>query len=252
VECAVSTTTPADAHPLDNPVWSSLSAAHAGLADFAEVAGGRAGCYQRDVCPFGALADTRNPSSWSALAYLLEGRDVFLIIDPNGIPGGWEVTGTIPGVQMDGSSLEPAADGELVRLGPVDVSEMLDLVKRTRPGPFLPRTIEMGTYLGLRREGSLIAMAGERLRPTGWTEISAVCTAAAFRGQGTGTRLVRAVAAAIRARDERPFLHVAATNDRAIRLYLTLGFELRRTVSFTSVREQPDWSRRVPTPEHRP
>jgi ribosomal protein S18 acetylase RimI-like enzyme len=235
---ALNTVTPVDSHPLDNPVWSSLSAAHSLLADLGQVAHGRAGRYQRAVCPFGAVADSRDASSWSALADVLEGQSVALIIDPDEVPGGWEVIGTIPGVQMDGTPLEPAACSELVPLQRHDVPEMLALVEQTRPGPFLPRTIEMGTYLGLRRQGSLIAMAGERLHPAGWTEISAVCTKAAFRGQGIGTRLVRAVAAAIRDRDERPFLHAAATNDRAIRLYRSLGFELRRRVSFTSVREQ--------------
>jgi ribosomal protein S18 acetylase RimI-like enzyme len=230
--------TPIDSHPLDNPVWSSLSAAHSRLADLGEVDGGRAGRYEREVCPFGAVADPRDKSSWSALAGLLEGRGVFLIIDPDEVPRGWEVTDTIPGVQMDGTGLEPAADAELTTLGPPDVPEMLALVGRTRPGPFLPRTIEMGAYVGLRRGGSLIAMAGERLNPTGWTEISAVCTDAAFRGQGIGSRLVRAVSAGIRDRDERPFLHAAATNETAIRLYLAMGFVLRRTVSFTGVRQQ--------------
>jgi predicted GNAT family acetyltransferase len=138
---------------------------------------------------------------------------------------------------MDGTAVEPAADAELTPLRPSDVPEMLALVGRTRPGPFLPRTIEMGTYVGLRRGGSLVAMAGQRLNPAGWTEISAVCTEAELRGQGIGTRLVRAVSAAIRDREERPFLHAAATNVGAIRLYRSLGFELRRTVSFTGVRE---------------
>jgi ribosomal protein S18 acetylase RimI-like enzyme len=234
---------PVDAHPLDNPVWSSLSAAHVALADLALVDGGTAGRYQRDVCPFGALADARDPSAWSALAGLLAGRSVALIIEPGEVPAGWEVTGTIPGVQMDGTRLEPAVDPELLPLHPGDVPEMLALVERTRPGPFLPRTIEMGTYLGLRCHGSLVAMGGERLHPVGWTEISAVCTEPAFRGQGIATRLVRAVAAAIRARGERPFLHAAATNEQAIRLYRSLGFDLRRTVSFTSVREQQQGSR---------
>ncbi len=230
--------TPVDAHPLDNPVWSSLSAAHSRLADRAEVDGGQAGRYQRQVCPFAAVAETRDQSCWSALAGLLEGRSGFLIIDPDEVPRGWEVTETIPGVQMDGTRLEPAGDAELITLRPPDVPEMLALVGRTRPGPFLPRTIEMGTYVGLRRGGSLIAMAGQRLNPVGWTEISAVCTDVEFRGQGIGTRLVRAVSASIRDRDERPFLHAAATNETAIRLYLAMGFELRRNVSFTAVRER--------------
>jgi predicted GNAT family acetyltransferase len=113
---------------------------------------------------------------------------------------------------------------------------MLQLVERTQPGPFLPRTIEMGTYLGVRHQGRLVAMAGERLRPPGWTEISAVCTDPVVRNQGIGSRLVRAVAADLRERGDRPFLHAAATNTSAIRLYLSLGFVLRRTVTFTILR----------------
>jgi predicted GNAT family acetyltransferase len=113
---------------------------------------------------------------------------------------------------------------------------MLALVERTKPGPFLPRTIELGTYLGIRRAGALVAMAGERLHPPGWTEISAVCTDPGHRGQGLGTRLVHAVAAGIRARDETPFLHAAATNTSAIRLYESLGFRLRKEVTFLAAR----------------
>ena len=113
---------------------------------------------------------------------------------------------------------------------------MLDLVQRTRPGPFRPRTIAMGTYLGIRRGGRLVAMAGERLHPTGWTEISAVCTDDEHRGQGLATRLVLAVAAGIRDRGDTPFLHAAATNVDAIRLYAALGFRLRRTLTFGAVR----------------
>ena len=234
----MSPTAPIDAHPLDNPVWNSLGAAHLSLAELAAVEGGQAGRYQRDVCPFGALAHARDASAWVALDQLLEGQSVFLIIDADDVRPDWEITAEIPGVQMDGSRLEPAGDPDLRLLQTADVPEMLALVARTRPGPFLPRTIEMGAYLGLGPQGSLIAMAGERLHPAGWTEISAVCTDAAFRGQGLGTRLVRAIAMGIRARDERPFLHAAASNETAIGLYLALGFEVRRRVSFLSVRKR--------------
>jgi predicted GNAT family acetyltransferase len=112
---------------------------------------------------------------------------------------------------------------------------MLDLVARTRPGPFLPRTIELGTYLGIRRGGALVAMAGERLRPPGWTEISAVCTDPAHQGQGLATRLVHAIAAVIRDRGETPFLHASADNTGAISLYESLGFRLRRTLDFCAL-----------------
>ena len=138
------------------------------------------------------------------------------------------MTFSLDGVQLVDDGLAAAPDPEAVRLGPADVPEMLDLVERTRPGPFLPRTVELGTYLGIRRNGALIAMAGERLHPPGWTEISAVCTDPDFRGEGLATRLILAVAHGIRERGETPFLHTAASNTNAIRLYESLGFRLRR------------------------
>ncbi|WP_442874812.1 GNAT family N-acetyltransferase [Amycolatopsis sp. NBC_00345] len=128
-----------------------------------------------------------------------------------------------------------AEDFAVVRLGEADVPEMLDLVARAQPGPFLPRTVFLGTYLGIRHEGALVAMAGERLHPPGWTEISAVCTDPAFRGRGLAARLVRAVGAGIRARGETPFLHAAASNVNAIRLYESLGFRLRREMIFSAL-----------------
>jgi ribosomal protein S18 acetylase RimI-like enzyme len=143
------------------------------------------------------------------------------------VPDGWATVGAGQGVQLVDTALRSEAAPEAVRLGPGDVSEILELVARTRPGPFLTRTVQLGTYLGIRHRGRLIAMAGERLRPAGWTEISAVCTDPAHRGKGLATRLVRAVAAGIRERGETPFLHAAATNTRAIRMYESIGFTPR-------------------------
>jgi ribosomal protein S18 acetylase RimI-like enzyme len=152
------------------------------------------------------------------------------------VPEGWEITFRIEGVQLVDDGLDAAPDPEAVRLGRADVPEILDLIARTQPGPFLPRTIEMGTYLGIRRDGALVAMAGERLHPPGWTEISAVCTDPAARGQGLATRLIGAVAHGIRQRGETPFLHTSAANTSAIRLYESLGFRLRRTTAFLAAR----------------
>jgi predicted GNAT family acetyltransferase len=132
--------------------------------------------------------------------------------------------------------MDAVPDDEAIVLGPADVPEMLALVERTRPGPFEARTVELGTYLGIRREGELVAMAGERMRPPGWTEVSAVCTDPRFQGQGLGGRLVRAVAVGIRARGEVPCLHAAATNTGAIKLYESLGFVTRRTIDFVGLR----------------
>lgn len=140
------------------------------------------------------------------------------------------------GVQLVDAGVEATSDGETVRLGPGDVPEMLDLAARTRPGPFLPRTEELGVYLGIRRGGALVAMAGQRLHPPGWTEISAVCTDERWRGRGFASRMVRVLVAGIRARGETPFLHAVADNTGAIRLYEALGFCLRRTIVFSAVR----------------
>ena len=135
--------------------------------------------------------------------------------------------------QMIGSDAIGGPDPEAVILASADVPDMLELVAATQPGPFLERTIELGTYLGLRREGTLVAMAGERMHLDGWTEISAVCTLPAFRGQRFASRLVNDLIARIRTRHERPFLHVMTSNTPAIAVYEALGFTARRSATIT-------------------
>ena len=217
------------AHPLDNPLWTALAGPQAYLA----VRRGRAVRFPSDVSPFAAV----DGDGWDDLAALAgAGGTVVVPAAPEEPPSGWELVGAIPGVQMDGSGLDVAAYPEAVRLGPADVPDMLDLVARTEPGPFLPRTIVLGAYLGIRRGGALVAMAGERMRPPGWGEISAVCTDPAHRGQGLAGRLVQAVGAVIRERGDVPFLHAAAANAAGIRLYEKLGFTLRREILFAALR----------------
>lgn len=221
---------------LDNPVWAALNGPQAHLGEVH----GQAARYHPDVAGFVTLRPGPDERAWYDLLVLAEpGAEIALTGTDALPPPGWEVTVAIPGVQLVDVAVCAEPDAEAVQLGPPDVPEILDLVARTEPGPFRKRTIELGTYLGIRREGQLIAMAGERLHPPGWTEISAVCTDPAYRGQGLATRLVRAVAAGIRARDETPFLHAAADNPYAIRLYEHLGFTLRRTTTFRAVRIPP-------------
>jgi ribosomal protein S18 acetylase RimI-like enzyme len=218
---------------LDNPAWHALGGPHRRFCD----SYGAARRYRTDVSVFHALPAGADAQAWSDLAQLV-GPDVELSLSGPSIqpPPGWTVLGSGEGVQMLAERLEPAPDDEAVLLTPDDVPAMLDLVERTKPGPFRPRTIELGTYLGIKREGRLVAMAGERLHPPGWTEISAVCTDPEFRGQGLAGRLVRAVAHGITERGERALLHAAATNTNAIRLYEQLGFVLRRRTTFVALR----------------
>ncbi|MCX4553344.1 GNAT family N-acetyltransferase [Streptomyces sp. NBC_01387] len=226
-------------HPLDNPVRASLTGPHARFAERR----GRVLRYPAGVSPWFALPDTPDASDWADAAALAgPGGAVTLTAFRRPPPDSWERTFHAEGVQLVDDGVEAAPDPEAVRLGADDVPEMLELVARTRPGPFLPRTVELGTYLGVRREGVLVAMAGERLHPPGWSEISGVCTDEAVRGQGLGSRLVRAVAHEIRERDETPFLHASAANTDAIRLYESLGFRLRRRTSFLSALVPPQRS----------
>ncbi|MGJ5892658.1 GNAT family N-acetyltransferase [Streptomyces sp. V2] len=220
------------AHPLDNAVWTALDGPHAHLAERL----GRAARYPADVYAFAALDDPADPAAWTDLHRLVGPATAVRIKPVDAVPDGWELIRAGYGVQLVDTSLRAEPDPEAVRLGADDVPEILDLVGRTRPGPYLKRTILLGTYLGVRREGRLVALAGERLRPPGWTEISAVCTDPAYRGRGLATRLIRAVAAGIRERGETPFLHAAAGNVNAIRLYESIGFEVRRSSRIVEVR----------------
>lgn len=216
---------------LANPGHAALTGPDAHLAERR----GRALRYAGgDVCPFVGLPDDASERDWADLAALLGpgGMAGFAAFSPVPPPG-WEVAFRVEGVQMTGDGVAGEPDPEAVPLGPADVPEMLDLVGRTRPGPFLQRTVAMGGYLGIRRGGALVAMAGERLHPPGMTEISAVCTDPAFRGQGLAGRLVQAVAAGVRARGELPILHAAGDNAGAIRLYASMGFRVEREVVFT-------------------
>ncbi|QNS08598.1 GNAT family N-acetyltransferase [Streptomyces xanthii] len=221
---------------LDDPVGASLRGAHAHLARRR----GEAFTYQGDVATFAALPAAPDAAAWAELAALLgPGELADLFSSPATPPRDWEPVFSLDGLQLTGpvgGEQGSADESGVVELGPADVPDMLALVERTRPGPFRPRTHELGTYLGVRAGGSLVALAGERLRPPGWTEISAVCTAPEARGRGHAARLVRALSARIEARGERPFLHVAASNTAAVTLYERLGFEVRRPVTFRGFR----------------
>nr|WP_062339407.1 GNAT family N-acetyltransferase [Herbidospora sakaeratensis] len=211
-------------HPLDNAIHAALSGPHAHLAERR----GNALRYPSDMSPFMALPDIPAAADWADLAALAApGTKVTLSGPAAEPPAGWRVEARVPLLQFVDDGIAAAPYDEAVHLTETDVPDMLALAELTEPGPFLKRTIEMGAYLGVRRGDRLVAMAGERLRVPGWTEISAVCTDPGWRGRRLGTRLLLAVADGIRARGETPFLHVLESNVNAVRLYESLGFRLR-------------------------
>ena len=223
-----------DAAVLDNPVWHALIGPHASFA----IGDDLVRRYPADVAPFVAVRTWEDPRVWDALADLVgSGADIGLAGTDELPPAGWEILGRGDGVQLvQTDALQPRPFAEAVELGSDDVPEMLALVGRNEPGPFRPRTFELGRYIGIRRDGCLVAMAGERLHPEGWTEISAVATDVEYRGQGLASRLVLDVAFHIQERGDRALLHAAATNVGAIAVYERLGFVLRRHTTFSFVR----------------
>jgi ribosomal protein S18 acetylase RimI-like enzyme len=223
---------PTDEAALDNPAYASLCGAHARLAQVR----GRARRYPADVAPFLALPSPPSAQDWQDAADLVPpGTYVAGRYGAGALPEDWRPVQAFDLVQMIEERVTGADCEEAIALGAADVPEMLELVAQTEPGPFLRRTIELGDYLGIRRDGVLVAMAGERFHPDGWTEISAVCTNPGHRGQGLASRLMGALIASIQRRSERAFLHVMSTNTGAIGLYEELGFRVRQTATLTVV-----------------
>lgn len=254
--------------PLDNPVWQALTSRHAHLAAGA----GRARRYRDRVSVFWAV-DRPEPDAWRELrALALDGgrRDgddgggagdgddgwggQVVLIGPTSDPRpDWPVRWQLDGFQMVLDRLvEVPVPSDVRRLGPDDVDAMLELVEQTRPGPFLPGTIEMGDYHGVVRDGRLLAMAGQRFHlggghdghadgmgggsgsGGGFHEVSAVATHPDVRGQGIAAGLSTLVAQGIVADGDLPFLHVVGTNTGAIRVYERLGFRVRTPYLFTA------------------
>ncbi|MFB9644445.1 GNAT family N-acetyltransferase [Microbacterium terregens] len=223
-----------DATVLDNAAWHALSGPHARFAEGDDLVRR----YQSDVAPFVAVRSWDDARVWDSLIDLVgHGAEIGLSGGVPDFPDGWEELWRGEGVQLvETDALHPVPDPETVLLGVADVPEMLALVERNQPGPFLPRTHELGRYIGFRREGRLVAMAGERLHPAGWTEISAVSTDDAYRRQGLASRLVLDAAFHIQQRGDRALMHAAATNVGAIAAYERLGFALRSRTTFAGVR----------------
>jgi ribosomal protein S18 acetylase RimI-like enzyme len=220
---------------LDNPIWHALSHQHEHFSEGSD----QARRYFPEISPLAGTVDT-SPTSYLQLAGMLRSEQVaglFLEEPPSALPG-CEIVHGLPLHQMvwEGGHVTAANPGEL--LDKNDAPEMLALAEMTKPGPFAMRTIELGRYTGIRKSGKLVAMAGERLRLPGYTEVSAVCTHPDHRGHGYASDLVVATVETITQRGDVPFLHVAAENSSAIRVYEKLGFRTRRILHLAVVKRK--------------
>ncbi|MCK1596688.1 GNAT family N-acetyltransferase [Bradyrhizobium sp. 164] len=221
---------------LDRPIWSALTTRQKHLAE----GGPRALRYPVDMTPFADMIDL-SPASFAALGDLMTGSQVAALFTPEpvDVPAGFKVVLAETGEQMIGSPADsPLRDAEIVTLGPADVPAMMALTELTKPGPFALRTHELGTFFGIRAGGELVAMAGERMKPGNFTEMTAVCVHPDHRGRGYAQALLAAVARQIEARGEIPFLHVFSNNASAIALYQRQGMRIRRRLHVTALMKQ--------------
>ncbi|PXA83164.1 GNAT family N-acetyltransferase [Nostoc sp. 3335mG] len=220
-------------HPLDRPIWNTLTGGWAHLAEGRD----RAFQVERDHGPFAAPADF-SPENVDALRALSGAAGELWLVEAGPLPAlpGFVILREADLTQMVAETITPGEpDFEVEELGEADAAEMLALATLTKPGPFLSKTHRLGRFIGVKRERKLVAMAGERMRMPGFAEVSGVCTHPDHRGRGYAAGLMRLAAQRMLDQGETPFLHAYASNTAAIGLYETLGFRIRRDVRLTVV-----------------
>ena len=215
--------------PLDRVAWSALTTRQAHLA----LGDARAWRLDPAYGLFAAAAD-RSAANLAALADLVRATGPAAFFEghpPDAVPG-LKITPGAPISQWWAPAprlLEPAFAA--IDLTDADAPEMLALARLTEPGPFFARTHQLGGFVGVREGGRLVAMAGERLKVPGHTEVSAVCTHPDHRGRGYAAGLMSVVMRRIAARGEVAFLHAYDHNMAALELYERLGYRRRRAVA---------------------
>ena len=218
-----------DPKQLERPIWSALTTTHASFA----LGNDLARRYPPDISPMAAVRDVSQDPCLQSLTKLLAPGDVVGLFSTEQVPADRNLAVIAQKVidQMVYERGEAASiSGVVVKLTPADVPEMLHLAELTKPGPFAARTIALGSYIGIRSGGQLVAMAGERMKFDGFTEISAVCSHPDHRGRGLSSLLVSTLMRQILERSETPFLHVFDDNTSASALYRKLGFTRRRSL----------------------
>ena len=230
--------------PLDNPAWSALTTVQASFSDGTI----NARRYKPGLLPFVGFAKP-DPAAVADLdPLILPGETFYIIGEIPPLPANWVLEKELPCAQL----LAPAdlhgmpqPQENIIPLGEADKEEMYQLITSVQPGYYLPDTRKLGDYYGIREKGqgntaatgSLMAMAGERIRLTGYSELSAICTHPGQTGHGYAQQLIAWLCRKQAAAGITPFLHVALSNERALRLYIYLGFRHRREIVFRRLRK---------------
>lgn len=213
---------------LDNIMWNALTGPHARFA----LGEGGARRFAPGFSPIVGFEDPEHPD-FDALSRCCEPGESFYCEGWSGTaPPGWRIELESRMVKMVWAGELPAEDAapEARPLETQHVPQALDLATRTRPGPFGPRTIELGEYFGIFDGEKLLAMAGERMCAGSLREISGVCTEPAHQGHGLARRLMLKLIRLQLLLGETPFLHVMSANASAHALYERMGFADYREV----------------------
>jgi len=241
---------------LDNPAWWALNSLQASFA----VGNGLARRYRPDILPFAAVAEPSVEAVRDLDVLVKEGEHLFLIGGLPPLPRGWTVEAELPCAQMIHPEGTPVIAGgpEIVSLEEKDREEMYTLIDIVQPGYYKRDTPLLGDYFGIRQEGKLVAMAGERMRmagPGGWpgtegvrsgrpeqeqiefSELSAIGTLPGYTGRQYAQYLIAQLCRCHMKTGIRSYLHVLKTNERAIRLYELMGFIHRRDITFWKIRK---------------
>lgn len=211
---------------LDNVVWHTLSGPH---ARHARGTGG-ARRYAEGFSPIIGFADPARADFSGLAAVCAPGEHFYTDAWAGTVPHGWRLDVESTMFKMVWRAPIPAGDAasDALPLEPSHAGEAVALATLTKPGPFGPRTLELGEYFGLFEEGRLVAMAGERFAAGGLREVSGVCTRPDRQGRGHARRLMLKLVRRQMLRGETPFLHVMSANAHARALYERMGFATYR------------------------
>ena len=225
------------AHPLDNPIWTSLHTRHAGVARVSA----NVVRYPEDIAPFVAVANDKADAAAGLVTLVPDGDTAFGLGPLPPLGREWRLKDGIMLSRMMCERELPVEDGpDILPLGDEHRDDVLALTALVYPHYFRRRTMALGRYLGIYQDGRLAAMAGERMATPGFQEISAVCTHPDFVGRGYARRLMAWLGNDILAGGRIPFLHVSYQNERAKRMYDAMGYRERITIEHWSLRRRAD------------
>jgi len=224
-------------HVLDNPGWNALISGNKNLAHGND----EVKYFAADVSPFMGLRD-KSAEQFQMLHDMIDSdRPIGFVSNTNITPPeNWKLISPNQAFQMiyDRTEDPAAVEIDLIPLTEEHIPQMLALTKLTNPGPFAPRTIDFGHYYGVFNGDTLVALAGQRLHIFEYTEISAVCTHPDYLGRGYAKQLLLSHIHRMRAAGNVPILHVRNTNERAFKVYESLGFKTRTTIYFNIMQKE--------------